>query len=124
VTARIEADGTFRAQLQPARHAVAASGLPPGYSLRSIRLGSQDVTTGLVVGAEDISDLVVTVCDAGELAAAAWDDRRVPAASMTDARVELTGRVIGVLEARVQKTARSSFPPRARHVSSPGAADS
>ena len=110
VTARIEADGTFRAQLQPARHAVAASGLPPGYSLRSIRLGSQDVTAGLVVGAEDISDLVVTVATPASLPRLRGTIAGVPAASMTDARVELTGRVIGVLEARVQKDGSFEFP--------------
>ena len=110
VTARIEADGTFSAQLQRARHAVAAGGLPPGYSMSSLRLGGQDVTNGLVVGAEDISNLVVTVSTAARLPRLRGTITGVPAASATDARVELTGRVIGALEARVQKDGSFEFP--------------
>jgi hypothetical protein len=109
-TARINADGTFRAQLQPARHAIAAGGLPPGYSLSSIRLGARDVTNGLVVGAEDISDLVVTISAPARLPRLRGTIAGVPAASLTDARVELTGRVIGALEARVQRDGSFEFP--------------
>ena len=36
-------------------------GLPPGYSLASARLGDQEVSQGLVVGAEDISGVVITI---------------------------------------------------------------
>jgi hypothetical protein len=61
VTASMGADGTFSAQLQPARHTIELGGLPVGYSLASVRLGAQDVSQGVVVGAGDISGLVITV---------------------------------------------------------------
>jgi hypothetical protein len=61
VTASVSADGTFSAQVQPARHRIELGGLPPGYSLESARLGAQDVSQGLVVGAADITGLVITV---------------------------------------------------------------
>ena len=40
VTAHIGADGSFRAQLQPARHTVELAGMPGGYSVASVKLGS------------------------------------------------------------------------------------
>jgi Carboxypeptidase regulatory-like domain len=61
VTADVRPDGTFGAQLQPARHTIELGGLTAGYSLASARVDAQDVSKGLVVGAEDISGLVITV---------------------------------------------------------------
>jgi len=110
VAARIESDGTFRVQLQPARHAVAPAGLPPGYSLRSVRVGQRDVTNGLVIGAEDISGVVVTIAAPAQLPRVRGRIVGVPAATLADARVELTGRVIGTLEARVRKDGSFEFP--------------
>jgi hypothetical protein len=61
VTANVTADGTFSAQVQPARHFIELGGLPPAYSLGSARLGTQDVSNGLVVGAQDLSGLEITI---------------------------------------------------------------
>jgi hypothetical protein len=61
VTATVSADGTFSADLQPARHIIELGGLPPAYSLGSARLGSQDVSKGVDVGTQDVSGLVITV---------------------------------------------------------------
>jgi Carboxypeptidase regulatory-like domain len=61
VTASVGADGTFSAQLQPARHTIELGGLTAGYSLASARLDAQDVSKGLVVGDADISGLVITL---------------------------------------------------------------
>ena len=61
VTASVNADGTFTADLQPARHVIELGGLPPAYSLGSARLGSQDVSKGVDVGTQDVSGLVITV---------------------------------------------------------------
>ena len=63
VTATTSADGSFSAQLQPARHRIELGGLPPGYTLGSARLGNQDVSKGVPVGGEDISGLVITIAD-------------------------------------------------------------
>jgi hypothetical protein len=61
VTATAKADGSFTAQVQPARHVIELGGLPPGYSLGSVRLDNQDVTRGVPVEGKDISGLVITV---------------------------------------------------------------
>ena len=63
VTATTSADGSFSAQVQPARHRIELGGLPPGYTLGSARLGNQDVSKGVPVGGEDISGLVITIAD-------------------------------------------------------------
>jgi hypothetical protein len=61
VTATANADGSFSAQVQPASHRIELGGLPPGYSLGSARLGTQDVSQGLVVGAENVAGVTITV---------------------------------------------------------------
>lgn len=61
VTARVNADGSFSADLQPARHTIELGGLPPDSSLGTARLGAQDLAQGLVVGGNDISGLVITI---------------------------------------------------------------
>ena len=61
VTATTNADGSFSAQVQPARHSIELGGLPPGYTLGSARLGAQDVARALVVGAEDVTGVIITV---------------------------------------------------------------
>jgi hypothetical protein len=61
VTATTSADGSFSAQVQPARHRIELGGLPPGYSLATVRLGNEDVTQGVPVGGQDVSGLVITI---------------------------------------------------------------
>jgi Carboxypeptidase regulatory-like domain len=61
VTADVSADGTFTAQVQPARHIIELGGLTAGYSLASARLGTQDILQGLTVGAEDVTGVVITL---------------------------------------------------------------
>ncbi|HKH72555.1 MAG TPA: carboxypeptidase-like regulatory domain-containing protein [Vicinamibacterales bacterium] len=63
VTATTNADGSFSAHVQPARHRIELGGLPPGYTLASARVGNQDVTQGVSVGGEDVSDLVITIAE-------------------------------------------------------------
>jgi hypothetical protein len=61
VTATTNADGSFSAHVQPARHLIELGGLPPGYSLATVRLGDQDVTTGVPVDKADVTGLVITL---------------------------------------------------------------
>ena len=61
VTATANADGSFSAQVQPATHRIELGGLPPGYTLGSVRRGTQDASKGLVVGAENLSDVTISV---------------------------------------------------------------
>ena len=61
VSATINPDGTFTARVHAARHVVYVGGLPPGYSVDSVRVGSEDVSRGLVVGNADVSGVVITI---------------------------------------------------------------
>lgn len=61
VTATTNADGSFSALVQPARHRIELGGLPPGYSLGSARLGNQEVAQGVPVDGVDVSGLVITL---------------------------------------------------------------
>ena len=110
VTAPISADGTFRTQLQPARHTIDLAGLPSGYSLASVRLGTQAMPEGIVVGNADVSGIVITVAPPPHLPRLRGKVVGVPAASLTTARVELTGYVIGTLEASVKQDGSFEFP--------------
>jgi hypothetical protein len=109
VTAHISADGTFRTQLQPARHKVELAGMPGGYSLASVRLGTEDVSQGVAVGTADVSGLVITVAPPARLPKLRGKVIGVPATSLTSAKVELTGHVIGTLEAPIQKDGSFEF---------------
>lgn len=109
-TVHLDAGGAFRVQLQPARHAISADGLPSGYSLASVRRGTQDVTSGLVVGADDVSDLVVTLSAPPRLPRLRGTIVGLPPAIRADVRVELTGQVIGMLETRVRQDGSFELP--------------
>ena len=61
VSATINPDGTFSARVHAARHVIYLGGLPPGYAVASVRVGSQDASRGLVVGNADVSGVVITV---------------------------------------------------------------
>ena len=77
---------------------------------RTCRLGSRELTNGLPVGAEDISGLVVTIAAPPHLPKLRGTIAGASSAIPADARVELTGRVIGTLEARVRKDGSFEFP--------------
>jgi len=61
VTATANADGSFSAQVQPARHRIELGGLPPGYTLGSARLATQDVAQQLLVGTDNVTGVTITV---------------------------------------------------------------
>jgi hypothetical protein len=109
-TAHINPDGTFRTQLQPARHRVELAGMPGGYSLSSVRLGNQDLTQGVTVGSSDVTGLVVTVSPPANLPKLRGKVTGVPAANLASAKVELTGHIIGVLEVAVNADGSFEFP--------------
>jgi hypothetical protein len=109
-TAHISADGTFRTQLQPARHKVELSGMPVGYTLASVRLGGQDVSEGVEVGAGDVSGLVITIAPPANLPRLRGKVIGVPASSLASARVELIGRVIGTFDTPVRPDGSFEFP--------------
>ena len=108
-TAHINADGTFRTQLQPARHTVELAGMPGGYSLASVRLGTEDVSQGVTVGTTDVTGLVITIAPPRELPKLRGKVVGVSAANLASAKVELTGHVIGAIEAPIQKDGSFEF---------------
>jgi len=48
-------------RVHAARHVVYLGGLPPDYAVASVRVGSEDVSRGLIVGNADVSGVVITV---------------------------------------------------------------
>jgi hypothetical protein len=57
----ISVDGTFSVDLHSARHEIDFAGLPVGYSLASVTVNGKDMTSGIVVGNSDLSDVLITV---------------------------------------------------------------
>ena len=101
VSSDINPDGTFTAQLQPGRHQLELGGLPAGYGLSSVRAGSRDATQALVVGAEDIRDVVVTL--GVRRALPRLTGRIAGAERLTAPEVELTGPIVGSIKTPLQK---------------------
>ena len=109
VGATVNPDGTFTTKLHAARHRVELGGLPVGYAIESVRLGPADVMSdGFAVGNGDVSGLVITVKTPQVLPA--LKGRVVaPAGSLASARVEITGPVVGTLEAPVKADGSFEF---------------
>ncbi len=61
VTTTASADGSFSALVQPSTHRIDLGGLPPGYTLGSAKLGTQEVSQGLTVGADNVTGVTITV---------------------------------------------------------------
>jgi hypothetical protein len=108
VAAPISPDLTFRVQLPAARHRTELGGMPVGYSVASVRAGSQDVTSGITVGDSDISDVVITVAAPRDLAHVRGKVNGL--AGGTAATVEMTGPIVGKLQTKVQPDGTFEFP--------------
>ncbi len=108
VPANINPDGTFTARLHQATHTADLGGLPVGYSLASVRLGNQDVSKGLAVGATDVAGLVITVSAPQHLPSLRG---RVEGASSGRgaSTVEITGPINGPLSAPVRTDGSFEF---------------
>jgi hypothetical protein len=108
VSATINPDGTFTARLHAGRHQADLAGLPVGYAMASVRRGSQDVASGIVVGNSDIPDLVITVAAPRALPRLRGRVTGIPAG--TAAKIELTGPIAGRLEATAGAGGSFEFP--------------
>lgn len=113
VNGTIAADGTFRMRLHRARHLAELGGMPVGYAIASVRIGSQDATSGLTVGDADIGDIVITVAAPKNLPALKGSIVGMTAARLADARVEMTGPIVGRLDTPVRPDGSFEFavPP-------------
>ena len=110
VAATINRDGTFRAEVQSARHQISIAGIAEGYSLGSVQLGGRDVSKGLDVGKSDVSGLVVTITTPESLPKLTGRITGVPAETLAGARVELTGRILTTLQTEVRPDGSFEFP--------------
>jgi hypothetical protein len=105
----IAPDGSFSVRLQPARHRVEVTGMPVGYNLSSVRVGSSNQTTGVVtVGTGDISGVTISVAAPRGLAKV--QGRVRPRAGQRPKKVRLTGPVFGGLEADVRSDGSFELP--------------
>ena len=110
VGSTINADGTFVAQLHATTHELKVYGLPIGYSVASVRLGSQDASQGITVTNKDISDIVVSLTAPQRLAVVRGKITGLAPARFAAARVEMTGFIIGSLQANIRPDGTFEFP--------------
>jgi hypothetical protein len=97
IGAAINGDGTFSTRLHAARHDVYLGGLPAGYSVASVRVGTEDASRGLVVGDADVSGVVITVAAPRSLPRLRGRITGLSAARIAPATVEATGPIMGTL---------------------------
>jgi len=105
VSAPINPDGTFTAELHNARHITELGGMPVGYSIASVHVGSADVTSGLPVSDRDISGVVITVAAPKQLPRV---HGRLPQAGGAT-KVQMTGPIVGLLETTLQSDGSFTF---------------
>jgi len=110
VGATINPDGTFTAQLHADFHHIEMEGLQVGYSIASVKLGSQDVTQGIRVENKDISGLLVTLDTPDQLASVHGKITGLPQSRFASTKVQLTGLIVGALEASVKADGTFDFP--------------
>jgi hypothetical protein len=110
VSGAINPDGTFTVQLHGARHEVDLAGLPVGYSLNSVRIGSSEATNGIVVDEKDVSNVVITVNAPQHLAQVRGRISGLPASRFGSTVAELTGPIVGKLRAEVKPDGTFDFP--------------
>ena len=106
----INPDGTFSGQLHSARHRIDLAGMPSGYSLASVGVGSQDVSEGLVVGNADVSGVVITVSAPQRLPRVHGSITGLANARLSSTKVQMTGPIIGTLETSVLEDGSFEFP--------------
>ncbi len=108
VAATVNPDGTFIAQVHAAQQHVDLGGMPIGYKVASVQVGSTDASQGITVGNSDVDNVVINLTTPARLPRVRG---RVAAAAggAPASRVELTGRIIGTLEAPVQADGSFEF---------------
>jgi len=109
VSVKINPDGTFSTPLHSARHRIEMAGMPGGYSIASVKAGSEDVSQGLVVGNADISGLVITVAAPKVLPHLRGKITGLPAARLSSAKVVVSGPIVGTLETAVSPDGSFEF---------------
>jgi hypothetical protein len=101
----INPDGTFTARAHAARHRVEFGGLPVGYSVTSVRIGSQDASQGVTVGTADVSGVVVTLRAPESLPRV----QGTITGLTKPATVEMRGPIVGTLSTKTGSDGRFEF---------------
>jgi hypothetical protein len=112
VSATINPDGTFTAQLHADTHEPIFAGLPVGYSVASVRIGSENMSKGIVVGKSDVSDIVITLDTPEQLAAIRGKISGLAASRYASTKVEINGSVaiIGSMQTSIRPDGTFEFP--------------
>ena len=110
VDAELNPDGTFSTKLHAARHHVDLAGMPVGYSVSSVRIGSQDATEGFTVRNADISNVVINVSAPRRLPKIHGSVTGLAAGQLASTKVEVTGEINGSLQAAIQQDGSFEFP--------------
>lgn len=109
VAVPIDADNTFDVGVHAGRHTVDVGGLPAGYALKNVRVGTADVTnSGVLVGATDVADVVIEVTAPRELPTLRG---RIAGQIPNGLRVEATGRIVGTIESAVRPDGTFTLGP-------------
>jgi hypothetical protein len=109
-SATLNPDGTFSAKLHQARHRVDLAGMPVGYSVESVKIGTQDAMEGFAVGDKEISNIVITVSAPKQLPKIHGKVTGLQAAQLASTKVEVTGEINGSLQAAIQPDGSFEFP--------------
>jgi hypothetical protein len=110
VGANINPDGTFSTRLHAATHHVDLAGMPVGYSVASVRIGSEDLTQSFAVGNSDLTGMVITVSAPHRLPRVTGTIAGLAPARAASTKVELTGPIVGTLQAAVQQNGSFEVP--------------
>jgi hypothetical protein len=107
VAAPIADDLSFRVDLPAAKHLTELAGMPVGYTVSSVKVGTADMTSGLTVGNQDVTGVLINVAAPRGLAHVRGKITGRSAAAA--ATVEMTGPIFGTLTAPVQKDGTFDF---------------
>ena len=83
--------------------------MPVGYSVTSVKIGSQDATEGFAVGNADVSSMVITVAAPKRLPRLHGSITGLAPARLGSTKVEVTGPIIGTLQSPVQQDGSFDF---------------
>jgi hypothetical protein len=110
VGGHINPDGTFTAQLHAAKHRVDLAGMPVGWYVSSVRVGTTDATQGFVVGNSNVSGVVINVAAPARLPRIRGKITGIPEARLASTKVEVSGPINGSLSASVKADGSFEIP--------------
>jgi hypothetical protein len=110
VSAAIEPDGTFTTKLHPGRHQPDIVGLPVGYAIASVRVGTDNAAQGITVDGADVSGVEIMLTSPRSLPAIRGRVNGVAAARLGTAMVEMTGPIVGLIRVPVRPDGTFEVP--------------